>query len=92
MQKNFSENYPQFVYTPSVMFTSPILGQKIGKNIGWRGCQIISLPGVPTCLRLALLIHHTLVLHLCHVSLIISHFQSISLTHRSLIYIVLVNY
>jgi hypothetical protein len=32
----------------------PVLGQNILKNIGFKGHQIISLPGVTTCLRLAL--------------------------------------
>jgi hypothetical protein len=39
MQKNFSKNYPEFGYVPSKIFTSPVLGQKNVKNIGFKGTK-----------------------------------------------------
>jgi len=54
MHKNFSENYPCFGHTPSNILARPILGQKSFKNIGFKGCQIISLAGAHICLQLAL--------------------------------------
>jgi hypothetical protein len=39
---------------PSRTFTNPVLGQKSLKSIGFKGWQIINLPGVRTHLRLAL--------------------------------------
>lgn len=41
----------KIVYT---LLMCPVLGQNILKNIGFKGHQIIGLPGVTTCLRLAL--------------------------------------
>jgi hypothetical protein len=51
---NFSENYQQFGCPPSKMLASPSLGQKSLKNNAMKGCEIINLPGMPTCLGPAL--------------------------------------
>ena len=57
--KEFSEKYPQFGHAPSARFASTVLVLKSLKNIGFKGSQIISLPGAPTCLGPALaLIKH----------------------------------
>jgi hypothetical protein len=48
--KNLSENYPQFGHAPSEGFDGPVLDRKSSKNIGFKGRQIISMPGTPTCL------------------------------------------
>jgi hypothetical protein len=45
-RKNFCKTYRQFGHAPSKSF-SRVLGRKELKNIGFKGCQIISLPGVP---------------------------------------------
>ena len=50
----FSGNYPKFGQTPSQIFSSPVLGRKIVKNIGLKGHNIISLPGAPKGLGSAL--------------------------------------
>jgi len=39
MQKKFSQNYPEFGYVPSNIFTSPVLGQVSVKNIGFKGTK-----------------------------------------------------
>jgi len=44
-RKNFSENYFQFGLASSNIFSGPVLRWKSLKNIGLKGCQIISLPG-----------------------------------------------
>jgi hypothetical protein len=47
----FSENYyPQFGHAPSKIFTSPVLGRRMLKNISLKGRQIHSLPGAPAFL------------------------------------------
>ena len=53
MRNSFSENYPQCGHVTSKIFANLVLGRKRSKNIVLKGCQIISLPGEPTCLGLA---------------------------------------
>jgi hypothetical protein len=53
--KDFSERYPQFGHVLPEIFANPVLGQKCLKNIYFKGRQIISLPGTPTCLAPTLL-------------------------------------
>jgi hypothetical protein len=42
IRKNFSENYPQFGHAPQKISTQSYL-----KKIGFKGRQIVSLPGAP---------------------------------------------
>ena len=51
---NFSENYPKFGHALSKMFAKSVLGRRSLKNVGFKGRQIISLPGAPTFLGPAL--------------------------------------
>jgi hypothetical protein len=54
-----SENYLQFGHALSAIFASTVIGLRDLKNIGFKGRQIISLPGSPTCLGPAMsLIKH----------------------------------
>jgi hypothetical protein len=41
-------------HMPSKIWASPVMGQKGLKNVGFKGCQIIRLSGVPTFVKLAL--------------------------------------
>ena len=46
-RKNLSKNYPRIFSGPSKRFASPGIHRNSLKNIGLKGCQIISLPGAP---------------------------------------------
>jgi len=52
--KKIFENFSLFGHEPLKSFVSSVLGGEIVKNIGFKGRQIINLPGVPTCLGPAL--------------------------------------
>jgi hypothetical protein len=53
-QKNFFEIIHSLGTHHQRRFTGPVLGQNSLKNIGFKGCYIINLPRVPTCIRSAL--------------------------------------
>jgi len=48
-RKKLFENYSLFGHVPLKSFSSSVLGGEFVKNIGFKGRQIINLPGVPTC-------------------------------------------
>jgi len=54
-RRNFSECYPRLGTSIQKNFASPVLDRKNSNNSGFKGPQIINLPGAPTYLGPTLL-------------------------------------